>query len=87
MRLRRPPILGPDEVGERLGLLVVVRAVGVLLAVAVVRVRVVGRADVLHAVDAAALRAALDGAVAGHLFGGWGWVSERALVGGFWGLM
>ena len=40
----------------------------VLLAVAVVRVRVVGRSDVLHTVDAAAFGAAFDGAVAIHLF-------------------
>ena len=43
------------------------RAVAVLFAVTVVRVGVVGRADVLHAVDAAAFGAAFDGAVAGHL--------------------
>lgn len=67
MRLRRAPILGPHIIRKRLGLLVIVRPVAVLLAVAVVRVRVVGRADVLHAVDAAALGAAFDGAVAGHI--------------------
>ena len=45
-------------------------AVAVLVAVSVVGVRVVGRSDVFHAVDAAALGAAFDGAVAGHLFVG-----------------
>lgn len=64
MRLRRPPILWPHKIRKRLRLLVVVRAVAVLL---VVRVRVVRRADVLHAVDAAALGAAFDGAAAGHI--------------------
>lgn len=55
-------VLGLDEVGEVLGLLVAV----VVMAVAVV---VVLGADVLHLVDAAALGAALDGAVAGDLDG------------------
>ena len=64
MRLRRPLVLGPHEVGKRLRLLVVVRRVAVVV---VVRVRVVGRSDVLHAVDAAAFAAAFDGAGAGHL--------------------
>ena len=73
MRLRRPPILWPHKIRKRLRLLVVVRAVAVLL---VVRVRVVRRADVLHAVDAAALGAAFDGAAAGHLVRVEGWVSE-----------
>ena len=63
-RLRRPPVLGPHVIRHGLGLLVVV----VRVAVVVVRVRVVGRADVLHSVDAAALGAALDRAGAGHLF-------------------
>lgn len=62
---RVPLVLGPHEVDKRLGLLVVVRRVAVV--VVVVRVRVVGRADVLHAVDAAALGAAFHGAGAGHL--------------------
>ena len=39
----------------------------VAVLVVVVGVRVVGRANVLHAVDAAALGAAFDGAGAGHL--------------------
>lgn len=56
-------VLGLDEVGEVLGLLVAV----VVVAVAVV---VVLGTDVLHLVDAAALGAALDGAVAGDLDGG-----------------
>lgn len=52
------PVLGLDEVGEGLGLLeAVVVAVGV----------VVLRADVLHLVNAAALGAPLDRALAGHL--------------------
>lgn len=55
-------VLGLDEVGEGLGLLVAVAVV-----VAVVVVVVLGRADVLHLVDGAALGAALDGAVAGDL--------------------
>ena len=64
-RLRRPPVLWPHEIRHRLWLLVIVRRVAVL--VVVVGVRVVGRANVLHAVDAAALGAAFDGAGAGHL--------------------
>ncbi|KAL2281031.1 hypothetical protein FJTKL_12137 [Diaporthe vaccinii] len=56
-------VVGLDEVGEVLGLLVAV----VVVAVAVVVVR---GADVLHLVDAAALGATLDGAVAGDLDGG-----------------
>ncbi len=40
------------------------RAIAVLLAVSVVRVRVVGRSDIFHAVDATAFGAAFDGAVA-----------------------
>lgn len=67
MRLRRAPILGSHKIRKRLGLDVIVRAVAVLFAVTVVRVGVVGRPDVLHAVDAAAFGAAFDGAVAGHL--------------------
>ena len=66
MRLRRPPVLGPHVIGKRLWFLVSVRRVAVLVVVRVVRV--VRRADVLHAVDAAAFGAAFDGAVAGHLF-------------------
>lgn len=54
-------VLGLDEVGEVLGVLVAV------VAVAVVVVVVVLGAEVLHLVDAAALGAALDGAVAGDL--------------------
>ena len=69
MRLRRPPILGPHVVGKRLWFLVAM----VLFAVAVMRVRVVGRPDVLHAVDGAAFGAAFDGAVARHLLG---WVGS-----------
>ena len=61
-RLRRPPILGPHVIRKRLGLLV-----SVVLVAVVVRVRVVGRANVFHAVDAAAFGAAFDGAFAGHL--------------------
>ena len=64
MRLRRPPVLGPHIIRKRLRLLVTMRRV----AVPAVRVRVVGGADVLHAVDAAAFGAAFDGAVAVHLF-------------------
>lgn len=56
-------VLGLDEVGKGLGLLV-----AVVVVVAVV-VGVLGRADVLHLVDRAALGAALDGAVAGDLSG------------------
>lgn len=63
-RLRRPLVLGPHEIRHRLRFLVVVRRVAV-----VVGVRVVGGPDVLHAVDAAALGAAFDGAGAGHLRG------------------
>lgn len=51
-------VLGLDEVGKSLGLLK-------LLLVVVVMV-VLGT-DILHLVHASALRAALDGAVAGHL--------------------
>jgi hypothetical protein len=69
--IRRLSVFGADEVGHGLGLgLVVVRAIGALMnivlavavAVAVVALR---RANVVHLVDGAALRAALDGAVAG----------------------
>ena len=71
MRLRRPPILGPDEIRKRLWFLIAVCAVAMLFAmlfaVSVVRVRVVGRANVFHAVDATAFGAAFDGAVAPHL--------------------
>ena len=44
------------------------------------RMRVVGRADVFHAVDAAAFGAALDGALAGHLLCGGEGVSEGVFV-------
>lgn len=67
MRLRRPPILGPHEIRKRLWFLIIVCAVAMLFAVSVVGVRVVGRADVFHAVDATAFGAAFDGAVARHL--------------------
>ena len=52
-------ILGPHEIDKGLGLLVLLVVMGV---------RVVGRADVLHAVDAAAFGAASKGAFAIHLF-------------------
>lgn len=52
-----------------------------LFAVSMTRVRVVGRADVFHAVDATAFGAAFDGAVARHLFLGVR-VSEQVRVGG-----
>ena len=55
------PVLGLDVVSHGLGLLVAV--VVVTMAVVVVHL-----ADVFHLVDAATLRASLDGAVAGHLF-------------------
>ena len=67
-RLRRPPVLRPHVVRHRLRLLVSMMVV--------VRVRVVGRSDVFHAVNAATLVAACDGAVAGHLFVGEGVVSQ-----------
>lgn len=51
-------VLGLDKVGKGLGLLV---------AVVVVAVVVVLRSDVLHLVDAAALGASLNGALAVHL--------------------
>lgn len=54
--------------------------VAVLFAVSVMRVRVVGRSDVFHAVDAAAFGAAFDGAFAGHLVCGEGWVSGWSRV-------
>jgi hypothetical protein len=53
-------VLGLDVVGKGLGLLD-------LGAVVVVVVVVVLGADVLHLVDAAALGASLDGALAGHV--------------------
>lgn len=53
------PVLGLDKVGEGLGLLEAV-------VVVVVVVGVLGT-EVLHLVDVAALGAALDGALAGHL--------------------
>ena len=52
-------VLGLDEVGEGLGLLVAV--------VVVVSVAVVLGTDVLHLVDTTALGAALDRALTGHL--------------------
>jgi hypothetical protein len=58
----RLPVLGLDEVGEVLGLLVSV----VVVAVAVIVVIVSG-AHIVHLVNAAALRAPLNGALAGHL--------------------
>ena len=68
MRLRRPSILGPHEIRKRLRFLILMmRVVAMLFTVSVMRVRVVGRADVFHAVGATAFRAALDGAFAGHL--------------------
>lgn len=54
----RVAVLGLDVIGEGLGLLV---------AVVVVAVVVVRGTDVVHLVDAAALGAALDGAVLGDL--------------------
>lgn len=57
-------VVGLDEVGEVLGLLVAVVVVAVAVAVVVLG------ADVLHLVDVAALGAALNGAVAGDLDGG-----------------
>ena len=80
MRLRRPPILGPHVVGKRLWLLVAM----VLFAVAVMRVRVIGRSDVFHAVDGAAFGAAFDGAVAGHLLGGVSDWARFGVVGEWW---
>lgn len=67
MRLRRPSILRPHKIRKRLRFHIIVRAVAMLFAVSVMRVRVVGRADVFHAVDATAFGAAFDGAVARHL--------------------
>lgn len=55
------PVLGLDVVGEGLRVLV-----AVVVAVAVVVV-VLGGANVLHLVHAAALGASLNGALAGHL--------------------
>lgn len=57
-------VLGLDEVGEVLGLLVAVVIVTVAVPVVVLGT------DVLHLVDVAALGAALNGAVAGDLDGG-----------------
>lgn len=59
------PVLGLDKVGEGLGLLE-----AVVVVIVVVVVGVLG-ADVVHLVDVAALGAALDGALAGHLFLVW----------------
>lgn len=56
------PVVGLDEVGEVLGLLESVVVVTVVVVVAVVL-----GTEVLHLVDAAALGASLDGAVAGDL--------------------
>lgn len=55
------PVLGLDKVGKALGLLVPV----VVVAMAVVVV-IIGGANILHLVNAAALRAPLDRAFAGH---------------------
>lgn len=55
------PVLGLDVVGKGLGLLE-----AVVVVVVVVSVVVLGT-DVVHLVDVAALGAALDGALAGHL--------------------
>lgn len=73
--ISRLSVLGTDEVSHGLGLaLEVVRAVravvdvvavGIVAVVAMVVVVALGRADVVHLVDGAALGAALDGAVAG----------------------
>lgn len=61
-------VLRTHEISHRLGLLVVVLSIAVVVvAVCVVRVRVLLWSDVLHLQDVAALRAALDWAVAGHL--------------------
>lgn len=62
-------VLRLDEVGHGLGL---VDLVGVVVVV----VAIVLGADVVHLVDAAALGAALDGALAGHLVS-----SERVVSG------
>lgn len=58
------PVVGLDEVGEVLGLLVCV--VVVVMAVVVVVAVVLGT-EVLHLVDVAALGASLNGALAGDL--------------------
>lgn len=71
MWLRRAPVLGPHVIRNRLGFDV--------LVLVVVRVRVVGGPNVLHAVDAAALEAAFDGALAGHLFVGGKAASQRGV--------
>lgn len=56
------PVVGLDEVGEVLGLLVAVVVVAVTVVVAVVL-----GTEVLHLVDVATLGASLDGALAGDL--------------------
>lgn len=56
------PVVGLDEVGEVLGLLVAVVVVTVVVVVAVVL-----GSEVLHLVDVTALGASLDGALAGDL--------------------
>lgn len=64
VRLRRPPILRLHEICKRLRFLVFVVPIAVSVTMSV---RVVGRADVFHAVDAAAFDTAVYGALAGHL--------------------
>ena len=69
------PILRPHKICKRLWLLVVMMSI-----IVSVRVRVVGRADIVHFEDVAAFGAALDGAIAGHL--SWGLVGGLCLGGG-----
>ena len=59
------PVLGPNEIRKRLRLLVGMMPIRVSM-----RMRVVGRADVVHFEDVAAFGTALDGAGTGHLLGG-----------------